>query len=83
MAFFKDTVFDEQSGRHERLFVNQQYDWLFVISWNEASGDYALNITPEEALRIARGSGGNWFNVEEALADARKELPALDAAKKA
>jgi len=82
MPLFTDILFNEASGRHELHFVNQQYDFLMCICWNEEAKDYAFNVSEEEALRIAL----DWrkdFSVRESLARARKELPERDRARAA
>ena len=79
MAFIRDTPLNPTTGRHELHFVNQQSDYLFAIRWVDARADYATDVSAEEARAIAlEWGGGAWFNFEESLAWARKELPLLD-----
>jgi hypothetical protein len=81
MAFMTDVVFDEKSGRHEMLFVNQQYDYLMYIAWDEERQDYLFNgghLSDAEAIDIARRSGRDNFDPAAALAEARVELPRRD-----
>jgi hypothetical protein len=78
MAMFTDIQFDKATGRHEMHFVNQQYDFLMCICWDEAKKGYAFNVSDEEALKIAGSSWGGKFSVSEQLEKARKELPERD-----
>lgn len=70
------------SGRHALLFVNQQYDWEMMVCWNAALGDYAFDVSHDEARRIAKSWGWEDFDVEKHLAEARVLLPKRDAEKK-
>lgn len=78
MAMFTDPHFDQASSRHELHFVNQQFDFLMCICWNEAAQDYAFNVPEEDVLRIAKLWRDAPFNVKEYLDRARKELPEMD-----
>ena len=35
MAFFRDTPVNPNTARHELHYVNQQYDYLFGIRWDD------------------------------------------------
>jgi hypothetical protein len=81
MALFTDIQFDQASGRHELHYVNQQYDPLMCICWDESKKDYAFNVPDAVALEIAGSSWGGKFSVSEQLQRARKELPEMDRTK--
>jgi len=81
VAFMTDTVFDEKTARYELHFVNQQYDLLMYIAWNEARQEYLFNdgkLTDAEAIAIARAWGPDNFDPAAALAEAREKLPRRD-----
>jgi DUF1680 family protein len=81
MAFMTAVVFDEKTGRHELHFVNQQYDFLMYIAWDESKRDYALEdgrLTEAQASEIARGSGCDHFDLATFLTEARSILPLRD-----
>lgn len=78
MAFFSDTPVNPNTGRHELHFVNQQYDYLFGIRWDEARQDYAADVGAAEARAIAGQWGDASFDLDEQLARARRELPLKD-----
>jgi hypothetical protein len=57
LAFLYDIVFDKIAGRHRLEFVNQQYDYLMGIVYNETTGRYELGVSEYEARRISREWG--------------------------
>jgi hypothetical protein len=80
VPWFHDLPFDETTQRHRLVFVNQQYDVLLVISWDDEAGDYELWGAEDEAAaaEVLAGSGSSEFDLAEYLEIARTRLPELD-----
>ena len=78
VAFFSDIVFYPKTGRHELHFVNQQYDYLMGIEYDEDTGQYKLNVSEEEAQRIAKEWWGREFDTAFWLNEAATTLPERD-----
>lgn len=78
MAFMYDIVFDQTTGRHRLEFINQQFDYLMGIVFNEATGCYELSVSEEEAKKISRQWGRSSFNVQEWIEYATRELTESD-----
>jgi hypothetical protein len=78
MAFFSDIVFNPKTGRHELDFVNQQYDYLMGIIYDESTELYKLNTSEEEAQRIAKLWWGRDFDTAFWLKEAAATLPERD-----
>ncbi len=62
MALFTDIILNKDTGRHELLFVNQQYDFLMWICYNEATQQYELGCPEAEAREIFKFWGGREFD---------------------
>lgn len=43
MAFMYDIVYDEHTKRHRLEFINQQFDYLMGMGYDDATGSYPLN----------------------------------------
>lgn len=78
MAFLYNIVYDRYTGRHCIEFVNQQFDYLMGIAFDDSAGDYTLNVSLEEAQKICREWGKRDFDLAYWLKIARQELPAYD-----
>jgi hypothetical protein len=78
MAFFCDTVYNKATKRHQLEFVNQQYDCLMSIQYDEETASYKLDVEESEAQRISQYWGGRDFGLTHWLAIAAKELPERD-----
>lgn len=78
MAFMYDIVFDQTTGRHRLEFINQQFDYLMGIVFNEATGCYELSVSEEEAKRISRQWGRSSFDAREWIEHATQELTERD-----
>jgi hypothetical protein len=74
MAFFYNIVYDKATERHKLEFVNQQYDYLMSIHFDEATGSYKWDVSEEEAQRICKYWAGYDFDLAHWLALATKEL---------
>lgn len=85
MPWFYDTSYNEHTGRHDLVFVNQQHDPLAAICWDEAADDYRLRGVADEAELLALlaqwGGTGEW-TLAKLLDLARTRLPELDAARR-
>jgi predicted RNA-binding protein with PUA domain len=78
MAMFTDMVFNDETGKHEMLFVNQQYDYLMVIYFDPATKAYKFNVSEEEAKRIAKSESGKEVDLTLWLGEIVKELQEAD-----
>lgn len=78
MALFYDIVYDKETRRHRLEFVNQQFDYLMGISYNEATGSYKLDVSLEEAKRISKSWGNRDFDLDYWLDVAQRELTERD-----
>jgi hypothetical protein len=78
MAFFSDIVFDKDTRRHRLEFVNQQFDYLMGIEFDDVLGQYKLTVPLEEARKISKSWAGRDFDLAYWLGVANKELPEQD-----
>jgi len=78
MAMFTDIQFDKASNRHELHFVNQQYDLLMCIFYDEQTKTYKLNVTDEEARQTSQYWWGHDFEVAYWIKEAEKRLKEAD-----
>lgn len=78
MAFFHDILIREGTDRHELIFVNQQYDYLMGIYFDDALGNYVLSCSPQEAQKISKAWGGGDFNLDEWMKFAEEKLTEAD-----
>jgi hypothetical protein len=83
MAFFHDIVVREGTQRHELIFVNQQYDYLMGIYFDEVAGKYVLSCSPEVAQNISKEWGGGDFDVDDWMKFAEEKLTEADNGMKA
>lgn len=73
MPMFTDIVLNEKTGRHELHYVNQQYDFLMAIYYDEVAKVYTFTHSKEEANRIAN-QWTNDFNYDYWLTEAEQRL---------
>lgn len=82
MAFFYNIVYNAETKRHDLEFVNQQYDFLMYIYYNEETRSYQLNVPLEEAQKISQYWGGRDFDLEYWLKLAEEKLTLADQERK-
>lgn len=68
MPIFNDIKFDPESGRHEFYFVNQQYDYLMIIAYDDVQKIYRAHLPPGGTTR----SLGENFDLDYWLKEAEK-----------
>lgn len=78
MALFTDTVFNERTQRHELHFVNQQYDMIMAIYFDEKTNKYIFSTDHSNAIAIVADSWNRKFDPEQYLREAEKELKEAD-----
>ncbi|MBI1767261.1 MAG: hypothetical protein HY015_06430 [Bacteroidetes bacterium] len=74
MAMFADYVLNKETGRYEMQFVNQQYDLLMYIYFDEQTKTYKLNVSDEEADKISRSWWGRGFDLQYWLKEGEHRL---------
>ncbi|GAB4213385.1 MAG: hypothetical protein OHK0013_37200 [Sandaracinaceae bacterium] len=78
MAVFAHIVWNERTGRHELDVVNQQFDRLFGVRWDEGAGDYTLDVGEEEARPLLGDAARPDLEPTALVAHARCALPERD-----
>jgi hypothetical protein len=78
MALMSDIVYNKETKRHELDFVNQQFDYLMSIKYDDQLGRYKFNCSEETVKRIGKDWGGREFDMEYWLNLAAKELSEAD-----
>lgn len=78
MAFFYDIVYDKHTRRHRLEFVNQQFDYLMGITFDETTASYKLSVSLEEAKQISKFWGNRDFDLDYWLDVAQRELTERD-----
>jgi hypothetical protein len=78
MALMSDIVYNRETKRHELDFVNQQFDYLMSIKYDDQLGGYKFNCSEETVKRIGKDWGGRDFDIEYWLKLAAKELSVAD-----
>jgi hypothetical protein len=78
MALMYDVVYDKNRKRHMLEFINQQFDFLMSIEYDDELGRYKFVIDEAEAKRIGKNWGGREFDIEYWLNLATKELIEAD-----
>lgn len=77
MPMFTDTVLNSKTGRHELHFVNQQYDLLMLIYFDEKEKAYKWSCSEEEAQQNVK-SLGKELDCEQVLKEAEQDLKKAD-----
>lgn len=67
---YTDKVFNKDKGKDEVHFVNQQYDFLMSVIYDQSIKGYYLNCTEAEANEIGKAEMGESF-------DLKKEIKAI------
>lgn len=82
MAFLYDIVYDKYTRRHRLEFINQQFDYLMGIEYDDELGCYKLSVDETEANKISNFWAKRKFDTEywlklaaDKLAEADKKLP--------
>ena len=85
MAFLYDIVYDKYTKRHRLEFINQQFDYLMGIEYDDVLGCYKLSVDEAEANKICYLWTKSKFDTEywmalaaTKLAEADKKPPKLD-----
>ena len=78
MAFFYDIIYDTNTRRHKLEFVNQQYDGLMGIRFDDKTGTYQLDVPLEFAQKVCKESDGGVFDLNEWLTLAKEKLTEAD-----
>ena len=51
MAYFRHEILDKNSGLHELVIVNQQFDYLAIIYYDKTIGNYTVSLNTSENLK--------------------------------
>ncbi len=78
MALMSDIVYNKETKRHMLEFINQQFDYLMSIQYDNQMGCYKFDVDEAEAKRIGKNWGGREFDIEYWLKLATKELTEAD-----
>lgn len=78
MAFLYDVVYDKYTRRHRLEFINQQFDYLMSIEFDDESGNYKLSVDEAEADKISRLWAKRKFDMDYWLKLAATELADAD-----
>ena len=78
MPMFTNIEPDKEGKRHIFWFVNQQYDYLMCIYYDQVTQTYRLNCSDEEAMRIGKQTSGHDFDVKYWLKEAEQALREAD-----
>ncbi len=76
MALYTDPQWNQRTGRPEMHFVNQQYDLILRICWDEAERAFCY----DQGIERAQAEGQFWrpgFDAEQELKQARKRLGSM------
>jgi hypothetical protein len=78
MAFLYDVVYDKDTRRHRLEFINQQFDYLMGIEFDDELGRYKLSVDEAEADKISSLWAGRKFDTEYWMRLASTELDKAD-----
>ncbi len=76
MPMYTDKVFNKDKGKDEVHFVNQQYDFLMSVIYDEQIKGYRLNCTEAEAIQIGKDEMGGSFDLKKEIKAVSKILGA-------
>jgi len=78
MAFLYDVIHDKYTRRHRLEFINQQFEYLMGIGFDDGLGRYKLSVDEAEADKISNVWAGRKFDKEYWLKLAATELDKAD-----
>jgi hypothetical protein len=78
MVIMPHVAYDKHTKRHILEFINQQFDCLMIIAYDEKSASYKFDVDDAEAKRIYDACSSVPFNKEHWLHVAATQLPEAD-----